>query len=388
MTPPAATIRRWFTVSDASVWSTLALRALVILFCFIPWDWHFQREAFVLSDADPFLVQAALARGWNVADPAFWPSPARYLALPALAALAVLLLWLLLARLRRILVRRWGAGPLAIVVLGILFVGGFIGVRSLVNGGILLPGTFQGFYYPGITERSLGFPVLDGWVKARLLWPQHLDTRVILLLPWVGAMELVMLLAQGQALLRDARDGALRARLAPHFLFNALNTLHAQIEGDPRAALATTERLAGLFRQVLEVSEHATLPLRRELAFVEDYLGIERARLGDRLRVRVTVPESLLDCPIPVLALQTLVENAVKHGVSPLEAGGEVHIGAVQSGPHLDVWVEDPGTGRASGGNGTGRALENLRQRLGRAGDLRMGRVGGKHRASFRVRMS
>lgn len=93
--------------------------------------------------------------------------------------------------------------------------------------------------------------------------------------------------------LLSAREQALSAKLAPHFLFNTLNTLHAQIEADPRGAQATTERLAALFRQVLEVSERPTVPLKQELAFVEAYLGLEQARLGDRLQVRIEVPEEL-----------------------------------------------------------------------------------------------
>ncbi len=187
--------------------------------------------------------------------------------------------------------------------------------------------------------------------------------------------------------LLEAREQALKAKLAPHFIFNTLNTLHAQIEQDPRGAQATTERLAQLFRQVIEASDQVTIPLKQELAFVEAYLGIEQARLGDRLRVAIQIPEELESVEVPPLSLQVLVENAIKHGVAPLEQGGEVRIGAERKEGVLYLWVEDPGPG-ISALKGTGTALDTLRQRLERPEDLVMGRVDGRHRVSFRWRQA
>ena len=188
-----------------------------------------------------------------------------------------------------------------------------------------------------------------------------------------------------RALAAQASQSALRAKLAPHFIFNTLNTLHAQIEADPRAAQATTERLGQLLRQVVEVSDRPTIPLKQELAFVEAYLGIEQARLGDRLKVAIDIPEALEAEPIPPLSLQVLVENAVKHGVLPLERGGEIRLGAGRRDGALHLWVEDPGPGFSSQ-RGTGTALETLRQRLKRPTDLRMDMVEGRHRVSFHWR--
>lgn len=188
-------------------------------------------------------------------------------------------------------------------------------------------------------------------------------------------------------LTREARSEALRGKLAPHFIFNALNTLHAQIEANPQAAQATTEQLAGLFRQILDCSRKGTIPLKEELTFVEAYLGIEQARLGDRLRVAIAVPEELESEQVPPLSLQVLVENAIKHGVGPLEQGGEVRIGAERQNGVLNVWIEDPGTG-SSPEKGTGTALDTLRQRLEKPEDLEMGMVDGRHRVSFRWRQA
>jgi signal transduction histidine kinase len=190
---------------------------------------------------------------------------------------------------------------------------------------------------------------------------------------------------QQRTLAKVAQGQALAARLAPHFIFNALNTLHAQIEADPKAAQATTERLAEIFRQVVDVMAHPLVTLKQELAFVEAYLGIEQDRLGKRLKVSIQIPEELEPCEVPPMSLQVLVENAIKHGVTPLEQGGEVRIGAAQQDGWLRVWVEDPGPG-VSNVRGTGTALDTLRQRLEGPDDLHMALVEGRHRAGFRWR--
>ncbi|MCE1203933.1 MAG: histidine kinase [Holophagaceae bacterium] len=194
--------------------------------------------------------------------------------------------------------------------------------------------------------------------------------------------------AERQRTLAKAAQGqALAARLAPHFIFNALNTLHAQIEADPKAAQATTERLAEIFRQVMDAMARPLVSLKQELAFVEAYLGIEQDRLGRRLQVTIQIPEELDLAEVPPLSLQVLVENAIKHGVTPLEQGGEVRIGGAQRDGWLHVWVEDPGPG-ISTARGTGTALETLRQRLEQPEDLAMGLEGGRHRVSFRWRQA
>lgn len=216
---------------------------------------------------------------------------------------------------------------------------------------------------------------------------QPMILSLVLFGAWILVVEQGYAVKRASFDLLDAREQALRAKLAPHFIFNTLNTLHAQIEQDPRGAQATTERLAQLFRQVIEASDQATIPLKQELTFVEAYLGIEQARLGDRLRVSIQIPEELESAPVPPLSLQVLVENAIKHGVAPLERGGEVRIGAERKDGVLRLWVEDPGPG-FSHYRGTGTALDTLRQRLERPQDLEMGLVDGCHRVSFRWRLA
>jgi hypothetical protein len=191
--------------------------------------------------------------------------------------------------------------------------------------------------------------------------------------------------AQQARQLREARDAALRARLAPHFIFNALGTLQAQIEKDPAAATDTADRLARLFRQALAAAGRPLVPIREELDFVEAYLGIERSRLGDRLRVKVDVPEELEETEIPPLSLQVLVENAVQHGVAPREDGGEIVIRARRSGygenPGVVLSVDNPLA--PSTRPGTGNGLETLRGRLANPGDLTISSSGALFHAEF-----
>lgn len=221
----------------------------------------------------------------------------------------------------------------------------------------------------------------------QILDAQSITLRLVVFGALIFVVEQTFAAKRASFELLDAREQVLQAKLAPHFIFNVLNTLHAQIEQDPRGAQATTERLAQLFRQVIAVADKPSIPLKQELEFIEAYLGIEQARLGRRLRVAIEVPEELDSAEIPPLSLQVLVENAVKHGVAPLELGGEIRIGAARRGATLRVWVEDPGTG-ASPEKGTGTALETLRQRLERPDDLSMGLMEGRHRVAFQWRQA
>lgn len=366
-------IARW-NPAAAVGWKALLLRVLAVMALFTPWDLRFEPVSFRLEDLDPALVEAAQARGWDLLNPAFWPTATGELTRLGLFAVGLGLTWCAVALLRRWVQRRFGVGW-AFLTLGLGAVGLVVALRTTQP--LLLPSWGHGFL-------SQGLPVWGGWLHTHLnndmiwfTWPIWIFLAVLM-------VEGICLGLEAQRGLREAREAVLRSRLAPHFLFNALNTLHAQIETAPREAQGNLERLARLFRQVLDRSERPTVPLGEELAFVEDYLGLEQARLGERLRVRVDVPEELLEAPVPALALQILVENAVKHGVAPREAGGEVRICARAEGRRLTVAVEDPGNGIGAE-PGTGTALANLRERLRRPGDLRLERIPEGHQASFSV---
>jgi two-component system LytT family sensor kinase len=152
-----------------------------------------------------------------------------------------------------------------------------------------------------------------------------------------------------QRLTTEAELRALRAQINPHFLFNALTTIGYLIQTAPARALETLMRLTSLLRGVLR-SENEFTTLGRELEIVESYLEIERARFEQRLRVRIDVATRLKRVRVPPLLLQPLVENAVKHGIAPLRAGGEVVVSAElqptdDGKTRLALTVRDTGVG-------------------------------------------
>ncbi len=177
--------------------------------------------------------------------------------------------------------------------------------------------------------------------------------------------EHAVALVEARAAADAANLEALRRRLEPHFLFNALNTLRATIRRDPHRARELVADLADLYRYLLHHPDDA--PLSREVEHAVAYLDIERARLGpDRLAVDVDLPEELAAVEVPALLLQPLVENAVQHGVAARRGPGLVRIEARRDGGTLVVEVRDSGEGerRATSDSGSGVALDNLRERL------------------------
>lgn len=142
----------------------------------------------------------------------------------------------------------------------------------------------------------------------------------------------------------EAELRALRAQLNPHFLFNALTTIGYLIDNAPDRALATLLRLTQLLRGVLR-STGEFCSLGDELRLIESYLDIERARFEERLQIEINVPPELLKFRVPTLILQPIVENAVKHGISPQKNGGKISLAARVDGQHLVLQISDTGAG-------------------------------------------
>lgn len=170
----------------------------------------------------------------------------------------------------------------------------------------------------------------------------------------------------------EAELRALRARLHPHFLFNALTTIGYLVQTAPPRAFETLMRLTTLLRHVLR-SEGEEATLGAELDVVSAYLDIERARFEERLAVHVSVPEALRDLPIPVFVVQPLVENAIKHGIAPARAGGSVRVEAAlvegdRGEVDLRLRVADTGRGahaeEIAAGRRRGTGLATLERRL------------------------
>ncbi len=143
----------------------------------------------------------------------------------------------------------------------------------------------------------------------------------------------------------EARLNVLRMQLDPHFLFNALNTISSLVVSQPRLARGMIEQLGDLLRLSLESGRQQQVRLGEELEFLGHYLAIQKTRFGDSLHVVVDVPASAHDIMVPSLILQPLVENAVRHGLSPRPGGGTVWVRATLDDALLCITVEDDGVG-------------------------------------------
>jgi hypothetical protein len=169
--------------------------------------------------------------------------------------------------------------------------------------------------------------------------------------------------AQLEAAVHAAELRALEARLNPHFLFNALNSVRALVGDDPERARDAITKLARMLRYVLAIERDGVVGLDRELEIMNDYLGIERLRLDTRLQV-VAAVDAAKGARLPPLILQTLVENAIKHGIARLPEGGTVHVSAQLRDGALAIEVVNPRSAAAATTESTGIGLANARERL------------------------
>jgi sensor histidine kinase YesM len=162
----------------------------------------------------------------------------------------------------------------------------------------------------------------------------------------------------------DARLAALQAQMNPHFLFNALNTVASLVRTDPHAAESTVEHLADVLRRTLDRSRRTTATVRDEVEYLRAYLSLEEQRWGDALRVEWRIAPETLGLSIPVMTLQPLVENALKHGLGGRLEGGRVRIESARGDGALRLTVADDGVGVGADAR-DGLGLGNLRRRLG-----------------------
>lgn len=210
--------------------------------------------------------------------------------------------------------------------------------------------------------------------------------------------ELKMRAVRAEAARASAELAALRAQLNPHFLFNTLHSLMALVRTDADTAEAAIERFALMLRYVLQSQEEsrdakaaADVTFGEEWDFVENYLELERLRLGDRLNLTTEIEPSALDYRLPAFSLQPIVENAVKYAVAPRADGGRLHISAQSDNGNLIIKVCDDGDGKSSAGgrNGSGLGLrlvrESLAARFGSKANLKIETAPG---AGFKVSMT
>ena len=169
---------------------------------------------------------------------------------------------------------------------------------------------------------------------------------------------------RSRKLAAEARLRSLESWIHPHFLFNTLNSISALIALDPPRADHIVGRLATLLRASLDTSVNSLIPLHQEMGIVEGYLEIERVRLGDKLCARVEVPVELGETRVPPMSVQSLVENAVKHGITPQSEVGYLVVTARADAVGVCIEVGDSGSGFDLADICAGHGLDRLVQRL------------------------
>ena len=182
---------------------------------------------------------------------------------------------------------------------------------------------------------------------------------------YLSLQQVRLHLAQAQSAARDAELRALRLQVNPHFLFNSLNAVSALVSAQSnREANRMLASLSDFLRATLAHDGRHEHALADELALLDAYLAIEKARLGDRLRLTMKVGPDLLDSIVPYLILQPLVENAIRHGIAPLASPGLLDIRVGRDGARLCIGVHNDGLQGQHVGRGIG--LSNVRERLNR----------------------
>jgi two-component system LytT family sensor kinase len=225
-----------------------------------------------------------------------------------------------------------------------------------------------------VSVLSMSFTgVLTYWLVVGLYQSVHF---------YQAAMERQTIAAQLETQLSHAELENLKSQLHPHFLFNSLHTIGVLMQEDVDAASHLLASLGDLLRMALERRENE-ITLQSELEFVGKYLEIEQTRFHDRLKVHMDVPSDLLGIYVPSLALQPLVENAIKHGISVDSAAGRLEIAAQRNNGRVSLCVRDDGPGPALGsrlrfGVGLNNVQSRLKQLYGDESSLELTRVNGR----------
>ncbi len=146
-----------------------------------------------------------------------------------------------------------------------------------------------------------------------------------------------------ESLVKELELKTIKAHINPHFIFNALNSIRALVDEDPQRARTAITELSNILRSSMYAEKVETTPLRKELSIVKDYLALEHIRFEDRLQIEYDINEQTLDLPVPPMMLQTLVENAIKHGISKQKNGGIIKVRSAFVNNHHELVVLNTG---------------------------------------------
>jgi len=220
-----------------------------------------------------------------------------------------------------------------------------------------------GRYFTNLFDPRSGWIFLNGVVMCGVIFGISYSRR------YSRALHDAELKRAGlQVLARESELRALRSQINPHFLFNAINSVYAMIESNPKRAKDMLVKLSELLRLSLSAMNEEIVPFEKDWHFAKRYLDIERIRFGDRLHVITDIDAGILKEPVPSLLLQPIVENAVKHGVARSTLPVTIAISARRNRSNIDVLVRNTGGGTqypSIGNNETeGYGLQNLAARL------------------------
>lgn len=167
-----------------------------------------------------------------------------------------------------------------------------------------------------------------------------------------------------EATVKSLELKTIKSHINPHFIFNALNSIRALVDENPERARKAITELSNILRSSMQAEKMETVPLQQELDIVRDYLALEHMRFEERLKISMNIDPATLQQPIPPMMLQTLVENAIKHGISKQINGGEINISSSFKNNHYELKVTNSGklNGYASDNGGFG--LKSTQDRL------------------------
>jgi sensor histidine kinase YesM len=166
-----------------------------------------------------------------------------------------------------------------------------------------------------------------------------------------------------ESLIRELQLQTIKSHINPHFIFNSLNSIRALVDENPGRARTAITELSNILRSSMQAEKAETVPFEKELNIVKDYLALEQMRFEERLKVKFEIDEDTLDMPVPPMMMQTLVENAIKHGISKNVSGGEVTIISRFNEFHHELIVQN--TGKLNGSyNNDGFGIASTLDRL------------------------
>lgn len=204
-----------------------------------------------------------------------------------------------------------------------------------------------------LTNLILDSPLVMVWVSAYYIWHYvELGSKT--------EIQKVKL----ESLVKELELKTIKSHINPHFIFNALNSIRALVDENPERARTAITELSNILRSSMQAEKMETVPFERELNIVKDYLALEHIRFEDRLQVEYDIDEDTLDQPVPPMMLQTLVENAIKHGIGKQKNGGTIRVISDYRDDHHELIVQNTGQLNGNTKNGEGFGINSTRNRL------------------------